>query len=85
VALAGEAFQQSAIAPQLAYATGGGVIGKAGTSLNTSHTRTIVHARTEAPITVVSNDPKEAGKNVKEVLDKREKQTIRNGQSAVAL
>lgn len=65
--------------------SGGGVIGRAGSSSSTStqtHT-TIDNSKTEVPITIVSSDPNQAGAAVQKVLDQRRRKVVRNGQSAM--
>lgn len=65
--------------------SGGGVIGRAGSNINTTSSATHTsHTEIHAPITVVSPDPDAAGKSVQKVLDKKHRQIVRNGQSAVA-
>lgn len=62
----------------------GGVVGRAGS--NVSNRSTVTQTTTiQAPITVNSPDPVKAGEAVRQELDKMNKQTTRNGQSAVAL
>lgn len=62
----------------------GGVVGRAGS--NVSNSNTVTQTTTiQAPITVNSPDPAKAGEAVRQELDKMNKQTTRNGQSAVAL
>lgn len=61
----------------------GGVVGRAGNSVNnssTTQTTTIT-----APITINSPDPAKAGESVRKELDRMNKQATRNGQTAVAL
>lgn len=61
----------------------GGVVGRAGNSVNnssTTQTTTIT-----APITINSPDPAKAGESVRKELDRMHRQLIRNGQTATAL
>lgn len=62
----------------------GGVIGRAGSNVNNS-TSTTQTTTISAPITVNSPDPARAGEAVKNELDRLNKQSVRNGQTAVAL
>lgn len=63
----------------------GGVIGSAGGTSNSTSTVTQTTQITGTTIQVSSPDPAKAGQAVKQELDKMNKQTVRNGQSAVAL
>lgn len=63
----------------------GGVIGSAGGTQNNSSTVTNTTQVTGTTININSPDPAKAGEAVKQELDKMNKQTVRNGQSAVAL
>lgn len=63
----------------------GGVIGAAGGTSNSSSTVTQTTQITGTTIQINSPDPAKAGEAVKQELDKMNKQTVRNGQSAVAL
>lgn len=62
----------------------GGVIGRAGSNVSNS-TSTTQTTTISAPITVNSPDPTRAGEAVKNELDRLNKQSVRNGQTAVAL
>jgi hypothetical protein len=66
------------------WASRGGVIGSAGVS-NSSNSTTTQTTQITAPITINSPDPTKAGEAVRAELDRMNKQTVRNGQSAVAL
>ena len=63
----------------------GGVIGSAGGTSNSSSTVSNTTQITGTTIQINSSDPAKAGQAVKQELDKMNKQTVRNGQSAVAL
>lgn len=63
----------------------GGVIGSAGGTSNSSSTVSNTTQITGTTIQISSSDPAKAGQAVKQELDKMNKQTVRNGQSAVAL
>jgi phage-related protein len=63
----------------------GGVIGSAGGTSNSSSTVSSTTQITGTTIQINSPDPTKAGEAVKQELDKMNKQTVRNGQSAVAL
>lgn len=64
---------------------GGGVIGSAGSNTSSNSTVTQTTQITGTTIQINSPDPTKAGEAVKQELDKMNKQTVRNGQSAVAL
>lgn len=65
---------------------GGGVLGKGNDVLNSQQSQVTTNQTSiQAPITVVSPDPTKAGEAVKDTLDRLNKQTTRNGQTAVAL
>lgn len=63
----------------------GGVIGSAGGTQNNSSTVSNTTTISGTTIQINSPDPTKAGEAVKQELDKMNKQTVRNGQSAVAL
>lgn len=63
----------------------GGVIGSAGGTSNSTSTVTQTTQISGTTIQINSPDPAKAGEAVKQELDKMNKQTVRNGQSAVAL
>lgn len=63
----------------------GGVIGSAGGTQNNSSTVSNTTTISGTTIQINSPDPAKAGEAVKQELDKMNKQTVRNGQSAVAL
>lgn len=65
--------------------SGGGVIGRAGSNISNSTATSSHSTEIHAPITVVSPDPDKAGASVKKELDQKTRQSIRNGQTAVAL
>lgn len=62
----------------------GGVIGTAG-STSTSTSTVTQTTQITAPITIRSTDPVEAAKEVSKEMERMNRQTTRNGQSAVAL
>lgn len=62
----------------------GGVLGRAETPSNNSSSQ-VVNNNSNTKIEIKSTDPVEAGREVGRVLDQRDKQTTRNGQTAVAL
>lgn len=65
---------------------GGGVVGRAGNNTtNNASSTTNTTTISGTTINVSSSDPAKAGEAVKQELDKMNKQTTRNGQSAVAL
>lgn len=63
----------------------GGVIGRTGSATSNSTTVTQTTQVTGTTIQISSPDPAKAGEAVRQELDKMNKQTTRNGQSAVAL
>lgn len=63
----------------------GGVIGSAGGTQNNNSTVSNTTTISGTTIQINSPDPAKAGEAVKQELDKMNKQTVRNGQSAVAL
>lgn len=64
--------------------SGGGIIGRSGSSNNNTRTHTIIdNSKIEAPITVVSPDPSQAGQSVQKAFDRRKRKLVRNGQSAL--
>jgi hypothetical protein len=66
-------------------ASSGNVIGRASSSATTfNNQRSMGDTHINAPITVLSTDPDRAGKDVKRELDRKHREVIRNGQSAVA-
>lgn len=67
------------------WATGGGVIGSAGNSTNSTSSVTQTTQITGTRIEINSPDPAKAGEAVRQELERMNKQTVRNGQSAVAL
>lgn len=63
----------------------GGVIGSAGSNTTNSSTVTQTTQITGTTIQINSPDPAKAGESVRQEFEKMNKQTVRNGQSAVAL
>lgn len=60
--------------------------GVLGTANNTNSSSTVTQStQITAPITINSPDPSKAGESVRQELEKMNRQTVRNGQSAVAL
>lgn len=73
--------------PVVPAAQPGGVMGRAASNVNNSSSQTTTNTTTISgtTITVNSPDPEKAGKAVKTELDRMNKQSVRNGQTAVAL
>lgn len=84
VTVANAANDNRAASPALITAPQGGILGRAESTTNNASSVN-VQTKIDAPITITSNDPKQAGVAVQEHLDRMNQQTVRNGQSRVRL
>ncbi len=72
--------------PGVPITAAGGVIGRSESIASTSSATSINQSfTTHAPITINNPDPAKAAEEVRRELDRRDRQAIRNGQSAVGL
>lgn len=80
----GDTAQTAAGTSVMSTMNSGGMMGRAGNNVSNAATTT-QNTTINAPITINSPDPAKAGEAVGAELDRRAKQAIRNGQTAVAI